>query len=347
MTKELFLEQLERAALVTQYQPVTGALIRYLAAVLKKGEPPWWPKVLKAWGKREFVSWTDAWGLLLSAVHFAALSDENNPLVRYFPSCGGTPEADPAPALDRFLESAPAEFFERLKTGHRRAYGALWAPFWIMPALLFFQRKRLLPFYLVEINAGAGLNLAADVVVPQKNFKSDLVAARIGLDPEPLLLSDINHRRWLTAAVPPDNMRGIQDLDRAADLVLDRVSRDASFIQLAPCLPEAAPRFIAKNIPAEEDVGLLVFNMGATACMTDEDYASFRLSMSETLRPWGERAVWAEVESVRGEIYSTTLQLRLHRFKEGLFQQHVATSVDFAAAKVNFDIAETTKFLAV
>jgi len=347
MTKALFLAQLDHAALVTQTQPVTGALVRHLAAALRKGDPPWWPKVLKAWEKRKFVAWTEAWGLFLSAVHYEALSDEDNPLVRYFPSCGGTPEADPAPALDRFLAAAPASFFERLKTGHRRSYVAARAPLWVIPALLSFQSKRLLQFYLVEINAGAGLDLAADQVFPQQGFSSDLVAARIGLDPEPLLLSDINHRRWLTAAVPPDHMRGIQEMDQAADLVLDRLSRDPNFVQLVPCQPESAPGFIAKNIPAEEDVGLLVFNMGTTVRMTDEDYAAFRACMAETLRPWGDRALWAEVESVRGELYSTTFQLRIHRFKDGLFQQHIATSLDFGAAKASFDIEGSARFLAV
>jgi hypothetical protein len=347
ITKEQFLTQLDRAALVTQNQPVTGALVRHLAAALKKGDPLWWPKVLKAWEKRRFVAWTEAWSLFLAAVHYEALRDEDNPLVRYLPSCGGTPEADPAPALDRFLAEAPDSFYQKLKSGHRRPYVAARAPLWMLPALLFFQRKRLMPFYLVEVNAGAGLNLVADLVRPQKGFVQDLVAARIGLDPEPLLLSDIEHRRWLTAAVPPDNSLGIQEMDEAADMVLDQVSRDPNFIQLVACQPEAAPRFIAKNIPAEEEQGLLVFNMGTTVRMTDEEYAGYRLGMAETLKPWGDRALWAEVESVRGETYSTTYQLRIHRFKDGIFQQHIATSLDFSAAKVGFDVESSAQFLSV
>ena len=199
----------------------------------------------------------------------------------------------------------------------------------------------------MEVNAGAGLDLVADLVRPQKGFAADLVAARIGLDPEPLLLSDIDHRRWLTAAVPPDNMRAIQEMDEAADAVLDHVSRDPSFVQLAPCQPELAPRFLAKNVPAEEDVGLLVLNMGTTVRMNDEEYALFRAGMAETLKPWGDRALWAEVESVRGELYSTTFQFRIHRFKDGLFQQHIATALDFGAAKVSFNIEDSAKFLAV
>ncbi len=346
MTKDLFLAQLERAALVTQGQPVTGAMVRHLAAELKKSEPPWWPKTIKAWEKRRFVGWTEAWVLFLTAIHYEVLSDADHPLVRYFPSCGGTPEADPAPALDRFLAGAPATFFERLKTGHCRAYAAACAPLWIIPALLFFQRKRQMPFYLVEVNAGAGLNLAADLVAPQRGFRSDLLAARIGLDPEPLLLGDIAHRRWLTAALPPDNMPAIAEMDRAADFVLDRMSRDASFIQLVPCAARLAPRFIAKNVPPEEDVGLLVLNMGTTAGMGDADYAAYRSGMGETLRPWGDRALWAEVESVRGETYSTTLQSCIFRFKEGALEQHIATSLDLGAPQVKFSIEDTTRFLA-
>jgi hypothetical protein len=260
------------------------------------------------------------------AVHYEALSDEDNPLVRYFPSCGGTPEADPSPALARFLSDTPTSFFERLKIGHRRLYMPERAPLWMMPGTLFFQ-KRGMPYYLVQINAGAGLDMAADFALPQKGFDSDLVSARIGLDPEPLLLSDINHRRWLTAAISPENLSSIQQMDEASDLVLERLSRDPAFIQLVACSPEVAPRFIAKNIPAEADAGLLVLNMGATARMTDEDYAAYRGAMAEMLKPWGDRAVWAEVESVRGELYSTTLQMLLHRLREGVLQQHVALTL--------------------
>ncbi|MCX5795711.1 MAG: DUF2332 family protein [Elusimicrobia bacterium] len=346
ITKEQFLAQLERATLVTMKLPVTGAMVRHLAEAVKR-DPPWLAKVLKAWEKRNFVAWTEDWQLFLSAVHYEALSDEDCPLVRYFPSCGGTPEADPAPALDRFLAAAPDSFYHRLRLGHRRSYVAARTGLWKVPALLFFQRFRKLPYYLVEVNAGAGLDLCADMVRPEKNFASDLVAARIGLDPEPLLLSDISHRRWLTAAVPPDNMRAIEEMDQAADVVLDLVSRDASFLQLVACPAEHAPRFIAKNIPPDEDVGLLVFNMATTGRMNDEDYAAYRAGMAETLKPWGDRGLWAEVESVRGELYSTTFQLRINRCRDGMLQQHIATSIDFAASQVSFNTEETAKFLVV
>ena len=347
MTKELFLSQLDRIALVFRGLPVSGALARHLAAVLKQGDPAWWPQVLKSWEKRQFVAWSEAASLFLSAVHYEALSDTHNPLARCFPSCGGTPAADLAPALDRFLAETPSTFYENLRNRHRRTFSAQLSTLWMFPANLFFQRKRMLPFYLVEVNAGAGLNLAADAVTPDKRFDSDLIEARIGLDPDPLSLSDIDQRRWLTAALWPDDMNAIMKMDQAADVVLARVSQDPSFIQLVPCPQELAPRFIAKNIPAEADVGLLIFNMGATVRMTDEEYAAFRTGMAETLKPWGDRALWVEVESVRGEIHSTTIQLRVHRFKDGVFQQNIVYSRDFATRKVRLDMQIAEQFLAV
>ena len=46
--------------------------------------------------------------------------------------------------------------FERLKIGHRRSYVAARAPLWMIPGGVFFQRKRKMPFYLVQIGAGLG-----------------------------------------------------------------------------------------------------------------------------------------------------------------------------------------------
>ncbi|MFA6003667.1 MAG: DUF2332 family protein [Elusimicrobiota bacterium] len=346
MTKELFFSQLERAALVTHNQPVTGAIVRYLAAELKKGDPHWWAKTCKAWEKRSFTAWTEAWGLFLTCLHYEALSDAANPMVRYFPSCGGTPEADPAPAVAAFLADPPDSFFERLRAGHRRSYVAERAALWLVPAMFYFHRRKL-PYYLVEVNSGAGLNLAADVISPQPGFDSSLVAARIGLDPEPLLLGDINQRRWLTAAIPPENMDAIAKMDQAADLVLGRMSQDPAFVQLAPCAPAAAPKFIGKNIPVDEDVGLCVVNMGTTSRMTDAEYAAYKSGIEFLFKPWGERALWAEVENVRGELYSTTFQLRIHRLKDAGFPNFVAASVDFSAGNVHCDLEGAAEFLQV
>ncbi|MBI4376157.1 MAG: DUF2332 family protein [Elusimicrobia bacterium] len=344
MDKQEFIAQLDRGALTMPELPVSSSLVRLMSEQLKRGDPPWWIATLKAWQGRRFFAWTEAWGLFLSCVHYEALGDEDNPLVPFFPSCGGTDEADPSGAFSRFLSQPPKSFLQNLKYAHRRVFVEGRAPLWILPAALFFQ-SRDLPFYLVEVNAGAGLNLAADLLVPQKGFLSDLIAARIGLDPRPLELEDLEHRRWLNACLMPDQGPLIAALDRAMEAVLERQRKEAAFIQLAPCDPELAPRFLAKNVPAEEDVGLLVFNMGATGRMSDADYRTFSSRMAEMMKPWGTRALWVEVESVRGEMYSMTYQLLVHRFAEGRLATHVMARFDFAARKTSHDPQASAQFL--
>ncbi|MBI4371305.1 MAG: DUF2332 family protein [Elusimicrobia bacterium] len=333
MTREEFSAQCERGAAQFPALPVTSAVLRWTAEQLRRGEPPWWKAAAKAWEKRVFTAWSEAWGLYLAALHFEALRDAESPLVPYFPSCGGTAEADPGPALARFLANPPPTFFESLRERNRRSYVAARSVLWIGPALLFFQRKRGLPFYLVEVNAGAGLNLAADAALPQKGFDSELVAARVGLDSPPLELADLADRRWLTAGVWPDNLRGVAELDRAIDVVQKRLARDPAFVQLAPCPAPQAPAFLAKNIPAgDPDAGLLLFNMGVTARMDDAEYARFSSAVEAALKPWGDRGLWVEVESVRGESYSATYQLRVHRLAGGALRGLVMARFDLGSS---------------
>lgn len=338
MTREEFAAQCERGALQTSALPVSSAILRWTADQLKRGEPAWWKGVAKAWEKRRFVAWSEAWSLYLACLHFEALNDAECPLVPYFPSCGGTAEADPSVALNKFLHAPPPTFYENLRSKHRRTYVAGRSILWMSPALLFFQRRRL-PYYLVQVNAGAGLDLAADLVMPQKGFRSELVDARVGLEPEPLMIEDIAHRRWLTAGVYPDHVQAIAQLDAAIDKLAAANKDDASFIQLAPCPAEKAPAFIAKNIPVDDEAGLLVFNMGATVRMTDEEYAAFAKSMAATLAKWGDRGLWVEVESVRGETYSTTYQLRAHRVVENQLRSLVMATLDVEAGKHQFSEA--------
>ncbi|MDD5303312.1 MAG: DUF2332 family protein [Elusimicrobia bacterium] len=328
MTKEEFVSQLERGALQATALPVTSALLRWTADQLKRGEPAWWKPIAKAWEKRTFVAWSEAWSLYLTCLHFEALSDAECPLVPYFPSCGGTAEADPSVALARFLMEPPPSFFENLKSGHRRTYIASRAILWTAPAMLFFQRRDL-PYYLVEVNAGAGVNLAADLVHVLKGFDSALVSARVGLESRPLQAEDITDRRWLTAGIWPDNLDAIAELDAALDKIAQRTRSEAAFLQLAACPPEKAAAFVTKNIPAADpEVGLLIYNMGTTVRMSDAAYAAYAADMAAMLRAWGERGLWVEVESVRGETYSTTTQLRVHRILGGQLRSLVMASVD-------------------
>lgn len=329
-----------------QGSPVTSALLRHAADALNAGEPAWWKRLEKAWQKRTFTAWTEAWTLLMAAVHHDALGDAKNPLVPYFPSCGGTAEADPSTVFARYLADAPDSVFERLKSGQRRVFEPNRAKLWMTPAAAYFQRRKM-PYYVVQVNAGSGLDLAIDLLYPQPAFGSSLIAARIGLDPAPLDLSDIDHRRWQTAALMPEELAAIAELDRCTEVLLDRQRREPNFVQLASCPTEKAPAFIVKNIPPDDpDVGLLVLNMGVTVRMTDAEYRKFHAQMAEALAPWTGRALWFEVEHVRGEVYSTTYQALIHKPAGGEFEEHTMLRLDFASQKVSFDAAAVQAFLA-
>ncbi|MEK7389222.1 MAG: DUF2332 family protein [Elusimicrobiota bacterium] len=337
MTREEFVAQLDRGAIQTAALPVTSGLLRWTADALKRGTPPWWAPMAKAWDKRRFTAWSEAWSLYLACLHYEALSDAESPLVPYFPSCGGTAEADPGVALARFLADPPPTFFENLKIGHRRTYIASRAAMWMSPAMLFFQRRDL-PYYLLEVNSGAGLNLAADLTRPMKGFDSDLVSARVGIDYRPLQLEDISDRRWLTAGLWPDDLPAISTLDAAVDTIVERTRNEAAFLQLAACAPDKAAAFIAKNVPCDDpEVGLLVFNMGTTVRMNDADYAAYSAAMAALLKTWDARGLWVEVENVRGETYSMTYQLRVHRILGGELRSLVMASFDLDAATHQHD----------
>lgn len=367
MTKQDFVAQLERAVVVTSHLPVTAAILKFVAEQLKRGDPGWWNALDHSWEKRTFHSWTEAWWLLLTCVHYEVLSDEKSPLVPFFPSCGGTDEADPSRAISEFLKGAPRSFFERLRKGQRRTFGEVWAtlrrsffddrdhyqeawgPLWFRPATLFFQRRKL-PYYLVEINAGAGLNLAADLVMPPKELDTSLIAARIGIDAEPLQLEDINHLRWITAGIPPEQMKLIGLQDELVGKIQERQKEDATFIQLVPCAAAGAPQFLAKNIPADDaDVGLLVMTIGATGQMGDADYQKFGQAMLATMNPWGDRALWVEFDKVREEMYSTTYQLRVHRVSGGKAANAVIARFDMGMGTITGEqfIQLAKEFLAV
>lgn len=346
MTKEEFVAQLERGAVQAAALPVSSAILRWTADQLKRGEPPWWKHALKAWEKRKFVAWHEAWSLYLTAVHFEALNDADCPLVPYFPSCGGTAEADPSSGLNKFLAAPPPSFFANLRDRQRRSYIEPRATLWQTPAALFFH-KRGLPYYLVETNAGAGLNMASDLISKPKGFDSELISARVGLDAQPLDVSDIAGRRWLTAGIWPDNVQAIVQLDNAIDAVQKRQQKDPSFLQLVPCPVEKSAAFIAKNIPADDpDVGLLLFNTATTGRMTDQEYATYAAGMATVLKAWGDRGLWVELENVRGETFSTTYQLRLHRVVEGTLRSFVMASFDLDSAKHAYSDA-TPAFLGV
>lgn len=348
-TKAEYIAWAERGAAGLAALPVSAAVLRYATEQLKKGYPPWWEKTQKAWEKRRPNAWSESWGLFLAALHFEALNDAKNPLVPYFPSCGGTPEADPAPALEKFLAAPPPSFYEHLRKGELRVYYGATANYWTGPAHLFFGEREM-QFYLVEINSGAGLNLVSDMIMPPQipAFDRGLVAARVGLDCQPLLMEDISQRRWLTAGIYPDYGPGINALDAAIEALRASKQTDPNFVQLVECPVEKAPKFIAKNLPHDDpEVGLLVFNLMTTGEMSEDEYKPFSANMLEMMRPWGNRALWVEGEYIPGAVNSVIMQQRALWVEEGVFKAMEFSRYDFVSKKQTFGDAKARRLLIV
>lgn len=94
-------------------------------------------------------------------------------------------------------------------------------------------------------------------------------------------------------------------------------------------------------------MGLLIFNMAVTGRMTDPEYQAYSRGMRDVLRAWGDRAIWLEVENVRGEMFSATFQLAAHRVKDGELYRHVMANFDFTASRIELDLGASREFLKV
>lgn len=347
MKKTDFIDQLERAAVLAQGTSTLARILGVTAEQLKNGDPPWWRSIAPAWELRRFGFWNEACILYLTALHFEALSDAQSPLALFYPSCGGGSDVDPASGLAKFLDAPPQSFIRNLTTRTPCAYWESMSALWIAPAILFFQRKRSMPFYLVDAEAGAGLTLAADAVADATSFRSELVAARVGLERHSVDPAKTEDRRWLTARVLSGSMESIRGLDAALEALQRMSDETADFIQIVPCPPEKAAEFVSGNIPSDDPgVGVLLLNMFMTRRMGDAEYAAYSASIAKTLEDWGDRGLWVEVENSRDQSNPGVVELRVHRIIGGRLRSHVMARLAPGADKPVYAQASSA-FLAV
>jgi len=328
MLKEDFIGQLEHGMTMTRTLPHVSAILALTIDQLKKGEPAWWRELAVNWEMRRFTGKNDAYTLYLTALHYEALGDPLSPLAACFPSCKAAPGADPSQALAQFLAAPPPSFFANLRVRTWSPYRSSFSTLWVGPALLYFERKRALPFYVIDAEAGAGLNLVADLAVKQELFNSELVTARIGIDLHPLDLKRSEDRRWMTAAIWSGSPESIANLDAAAAALQGLLSEQEDFVQLVASPPDKVAQFVAKNVPSEDPgVGILIFNIFMTSRMSDAEYAAYRAGLAKTLEDWGDRGLWVEVENARGGAPSA-VELRVHRFTAGQLRSIVMARLE-------------------
>jgi len=275
---------------------------------------------------------------LLAAVHALLLEDSDHPLARFYPTCGGTvPDEDPFPAFREFCASNEDRLRELVAT-RRTQTNDIGRSAALVPAFERVARtagtRRLA---LVEIGASAGLNLCWDRYAYEYGeagtagstdapvrIRTDVrgdrtpplpdddlsVERRVGVDLNPLDVTDPADARWLRALVHPGLERRHERLDAAIGIAREDppelVAGDA--VEELPALLDEAPEDAGEqsspsphSTPSREDAdeqsssslgsasprqdaALVVFSTYVLYQLDDETIAELRALLAEHSR---------------------------------------------------------------
>ncbi len=213
--------------------------------------------------------------LILGAVHFLLLRAAPHPLRRFYGTAGGkvsAESADPFPDFRDFVLSHRAQIepliASRVTNTNEIGRSAL-----LHPGFRSIAAGTTAPLSLIEIGPSAGLNMiwdtygvryrkgesiiaAINVTAPlviEVEIKGDRVpptgptpsvGGRIGLELNPVDLSNADDRDWLRALVWPDQEARLRRLDSAIDLLVHRkpAIRAGDALVLLPDALAAVPR---------------------------------------------------------------------------------------------------------
>ena len=185
--------------------------------------------------------------LILAAVHFLLLRGADDPLRRFYPSVGGTAEGeDPFPHFQAFvrrhIDQIRPLIATRVTNTNEIGRSAL-----LHPGFRVIAKDAGAPLSLIEIGPSAGLNLIWDrygvryrrdgKTVAAVNETAPLVidcelrgegvppvgpspavGGRVGLELNPVDLTNADDRDWLRALIWPDQVSRLERLDRAIAL---------------------------------------------------------------------------------------------------------------------------------
>jgi hypothetical protein len=272
--------------------------------------------------------------MLLGAVHFVLLRGAQHPLRAFYPNLGGTltpADSDPFPAFRDFVfahrDAVASLIANRItNTNEVGRSGTL------HPGFRMLAQRAGEPLHLVEIGPSAGLNMIWDqygvrYVREDESFTTDApgaelivdvalrgekipplgppprVASRVGLEMNPVDLTDADSRDWLRALVWPNHPVRFARLDKALAIYAKQKVEIRVGDALA-LLPEALAR-----APANET--LCVYHTIVTYQFSHE----MREALDHILIAAGlRRPVWRLSLEFAGE---NTHPLRLTRYQDG------------------------------
>jgi hypothetical protein len=207
--------------------------------------------------------------LLLGAVHFLLLRGAEHPLKNFYATVGGTESGDVFPAFRDFAvthrDQVAALVETRVTNTNEVARSCL-----LRAGFAALAERESAPLQLIEIGPSAGLNMIWDrygmrysrngavvaQIAPDAPLVLDcelkgefmpplspppVIAGRIGLERDPVNLSNPDDRDWLRALVWPDQPHRLDRLDRAIAIYLESPPEILSGDALA-LLPEVLAR---------------------------------------------------------------------------------------------------------
>lgn len=322
--------------------PITKEMLLALDRRLAVGEPAWFGRLAECWKGRRFGPPYETTGLLLAGLHREALAGRAQELARRFPTCGGfDPGAGEAAAA--WLEDAPDAFFESLSAARLQTNEPARAAAWLLPACMGLVTRGT-AFHLVELGTSAGLLLVGDYLprtVPllladgnpaaePEHWKDSPypVLSRSGLDARPRRVEAPEDRLWLKACVWPHDLDRLARFEQAADLFAC-LARERSGPRLHEAPFAQAPDWLRSRLEPHPEEGLLVFNSQAADFLAEPEYRELEKGLAEALKPWGDRAFWAELEYPRGpRDDQAPHELRVHRWLEERFETRVLGRTD-------------------
>lgn len=242
--------------------------------------------------------------LLLGAVHALLLGGQKHPLADFYPTCTDDPkDDDPFPHFREFC-LANEEAIRDIVASRRVQTNEVGRSVILLPAFEYVARAvDHVPLALIEIGASAGLNLywdqyryeyegygvygkpdspvhiesavRGDVEPPLPNTLPDVVH-RVGVDLNPLDVTDSANAHWLRALVIPDQQRRHKRLAAAIDVACDEPP-DLVAGDVLDVLPD-----LLANVP--DDVTLCVFSTHTLYQLGEDDIAELRDLLTEFSR---------------------------------------------------------------
>lgn len=277
--------------------------------------------------------------LLLAAVHALLLRGSEHRLAAFYPTCTDDPAdpvtTDPFPAFREFCLANEARIRD-IVSSRRVQTNAVGRSAVLFPAFIHVVAAGARPpLALVEIGASAGLNLFWDhfryeyendgtygaldsPVTVESAVRGDVdpplsrtvpdVRYRVGVDLNPLDVTDPADTPWLRALVVPDQQRRHRRLESAIELVRDDPPRLRAGDAVA-VLPDVLPA-----VP--EDMELCVFSTHTLYQLNEQRRASLREILVEHS---DERPVhWLSNEPRRE---SDDMTYRYTRLRDGVEEQ--------------------------